>query len=93
MTYLGQDNDFINSSYSLTLFEAYLRHLFGALPACNAFLLPRNFADFHAVWIVLNLLKYVPFYSHSMHALAIILIFDQQLARTSDINFKLKNFN
>ena len=37
MTYLGPDNDFINSSYSLTLSEAYLRHLFGALPACNAF--------------------------------------------------------
>ena len=35
MTYLGQDNDFINSSHSLTLSEAYFRHILGALPACN----------------------------------------------------------
>ena len=24
--FVGQDNDFVNSSYSLTLFEAYFRH-------------------------------------------------------------------
>ena len=30
-------NDFVESSYSLTLFEAYLGHLLGALLACNAF--------------------------------------------------------
>ena len=37
MTYLGQENDFLESSYSLTLFEAYFRHLLGELPACKAF--------------------------------------------------------
>ena len=37
MTYLGQENDFVKSSYSLNLFEAYFRQLLGALPACNAF--------------------------------------------------------
>ena len=37
MTYLGQENDFVKPSYSLTLFEAYFRRLSGALPAYNAF--------------------------------------------------------
>ena len=37
MTYLGQDNDFVKSSYSFTLSEAYFKELLGALPACNAF--------------------------------------------------------
>ena len=37
MTYLGQENDFVKSSYSLTLFNTYSRYLLGTLPACNAF--------------------------------------------------------
>ena len=36
MTYLGQENDFVKSSYSLTLFEAFLRHLLEALTSRNA---------------------------------------------------------
>ena len=39
MTYLGQENDkFEQSSCSLNLFEAYFRHLVGAILAFNAFL-------------------------------------------------------
>ena len=34
----------------------------------------------------LNLLKYVPFYSQHMHELTIMLTFDQELARFTDIN-------
>ena len=53
MTYLGQENDF---SF-LDLFEADVRHLFGALPPCNAFftnfdvifLLLKNCIDLHAI--------------------------------------------
>ena len=37
MIYLGQENDFVKSSYSLTLFGAYFRHSLGALSPCNAF--------------------------------------------------------
>ena len=35
MTYLGQETDFVKSSYSLILFEAYFRNLLGALPPWN----------------------------------------------------------
>ena len=37
MTYLGRENDFVKSLYSLTLFETNFRHSLGALSACNAF--------------------------------------------------------
>ena len=37
MTYLGHDNDFKKSFYSLNLFKAYSRHLLGVLPASKAF--------------------------------------------------------
>ena len=37
MIYLGQENDFSKTSYSLTLFEAFFRHLLGTLPVNNAF--------------------------------------------------------
>ena len=37
MTYLRQENGFSKTSYSLTLFEAYFRHLLGTLPVSNAF--------------------------------------------------------
>ena len=37
MTYLGQENDFVKSWYSLTLFEGQFRHSLCALSVCNAF--------------------------------------------------------
>ena len=39
-------------------------------------------------WIAINLLKYVPFYSHCMHVLENMLTFHQELARSTDINLK-----
>ena len=79
MTYLGQDNDFIKSSYSFTLFEAYFRHLLGALPEYSAFF--ECLCHLHAVLgyhfcIALNLLKYVPFL-FKLYVNAILLIFGQ----------------
>ena len=38
--------------------------------------------------IALNLLKHNPFYSHCMYAEAIMLIFDQKIGRSKDINLK-----
>ena len=60
---------------------------------CVTFLLPKNFIILHAVsgghfCIALNLLKYVPFYSHCMHILAIMLRFDLELAKSTGINLK-----
>ena len=56
MTYLRQDNDFVKSSNSITLFEAYFMHLLGTLPECNAFFeflcgifASKNFLNLHAV--------------------------------------------
>ena len=101
MTYLGQENDFVKSQYSLTLFKAFFRHSLGALSACNAFFefLCYNFTcqKFYTFTCCLKktslncpeCTKYVPFYSHCMHVEAIMLIFDQKLARSTDI--KLKN--
>ena len=37
------------------------------------------------LWFGLNLLTYVPFYSQYMDVLTIMLIFDQELARSTDI--------
>ena len=45
MTFIGQDNDFVKTSCSMTLFEAYLSHLMGALPTCNAFFVLLCFAS------------------------------------------------
>ena len=99
MTYRGHKNELIKSSYSLTLFEAYFRDLLGALPPSSAsfwiffvaVLFLKNFIKLYAVygwhfWIFLNSLKYIPFYSHCMHVLTIMLIFDQELGRSTDIN-------
>lgn len=56
MTYLGQDNDFVNSPYFLTLFVDYIKPFLGALPASNAFFdfcvalsLSRNVTHLHIV--------------------------------------------
>ena len=63
----------------------YLRLIF------VAFLLSKNFVkNVHVIqeghlWIVLHLLKYVPFY---LHLCMFRLIFDQYLARSTDINLK-----
>ena len=100
MTYLGQENDFVKSQYSLTLFEAYFIHSLGALSVCNAFFefLCCTFASqkFYKFTCCLGktplncpkCTKYVPFYSHCMHVEAIMLIFDQELARSTDIKLK-----
>ena len=100
VTYLGQENDFVKSQYSLNLFEAYYRHSLGALSACNAFfeLLCCIFASqkFYKFTCCLGktsmncpkCTKYVSFYSHCMHVEAIMLIFDQELARSTDIKLK-----
>ena len=102
MTQLGQENDFVKSQYSLTLFEVYFRHSLGALSACNAFFkfLRCNFASqkFYKFTCFLGktllnypkCTKYVPFYSHCMYVEAIMLIFDQELAGSTDI--KLTSF-
>ena len=37
MTYLGQENDFVKSLYSLIRLEVHFRHSLGILSACNAF--------------------------------------------------------
>ena len=99
MTYRSHKNGLTKSSYSLTLFEAYFRDLLGALSPCStsfwiffvAVLLLKNFIKLYAVywwhfWIFLNSLKYIPFYPHCMHVLTIMLIFDQELVRSTDIN-------
>ena len=89
MTYLGQENNFVKSQYSLTLFEAHFRHSLGALSACNAF-----FEFLCCIFAFQKFFKftcclgkkslscpkctdYVPFYSHCMCAEAVMLIFDK----------------
>ena len=58
MTYLGQENDFVRSSYSLTLFknsfilDTYWVHYLHAMPFlnfCVAFFLLKDFMNLHAV--------------------------------------------
>ena len=57
MTYLGQENHFAKSSYSLSLFEAYFRHLLGCVACmqclfwslCAASLLHKKFINLHVV--------------------------------------------
>ena len=100
MTYLGQENDFVESQYSLTSFEAYFRHSLGALSVCNAFFeflccifASQKFYKFTCCFGKTSLncpkcTKYVPFYPYYMHVEAIMLIFDQELARSTDIKFK-----
>ena len=81
--------------------EAYFRHLLGALPAWNTLfeLLCGIFASqiFYELTCYLNggsylnyltSLKHVHFHSHSMYILAIMLIFDQELTKSTDINLK-----
>ena len=77
-----------------------LRHSLGALSACNAFFeflccifACQNFYAFTSSLGKTSLdcpkyTKHVPFYSNCMHVEGIMLIFDQELARSTDIKLK-----